>query len=70
MLDDGYKINNLNTTFLRGTVASQLIKPFSQHPINCQGSLSTNDPRSSLNPKFQTKPNSLKATICFYELII
>ena len=38
--------------------------------INCQGSLSTNDPRSSLNPKFQTKPKSLKVTICFYELII
>ena len=23
MLDDGYKINNLNITFLRGTVANQ-----------------------------------------------
>ena len=38
--------------------------------INCQGLLSTNDPRSSLNPKFQTEPKSLKVTICFYELII
>ena len=64
------KINNLNTTFLHGTVASQTTKSFHNTYINCQGSSSTNDPRSSLNPKFQTKPKSLKVTIRFYELII
>ena len=65
------KINNLNTTFLRGTVASQTNENLVRNTyLNCQGSLSTTDPRSSLNPKFQTKPKSLKVTICFYELII
>ena len=48
----------------------KLTKPFHNTNINCQRSLPTNDPRSSHNPKIQSKPKSLKITICFYELII
>ena len=62
------------TTWIQLSFAVQLqvklTKPFCNTYFNCQGSLPTNDPRSSLNPKFKQKPNSLKVTICFYELII
>ena len=65
------KVNDLNTAFFRGIVTSQTNQTiFCNTHINCQGSLPTNDPSSSLNPKIQTKPKSLKVTICFYELII
>ena len=50
------KINNLNTTFLRGIVTNQqLTKHF--HKLNTyfkyQELFYTNDPRSSLNPKIK-----------------
>ena len=65
------KINNSNTTFLRGTVASQTNQIFlvlltsiakDHYQLMTQG--------HPLNPKIQSKPKSLKITICFYELII
>ena len=62
------KINNLNTTFLRGTVTSQqLLKHFRKlkHLLKYQELSYTNEPWSSLNPKIQAKPKSLRFTICF-----
>ena len=67
------KVKNLNTTFLHGTVANPQLLNIFHNPytyFKYQGLFYTNDPRSSLNPKIQTKPKSLKVTICFYELML
>ena len=67
------KINNSNTTSLRGIVANPQLLNIFHNPntyLKYQGSSYTNDPRSSLNPKFKQKPKSLRFTIQFYELII
>ena len=67
------KVSNLNTTFLHGIVTSQkLTKPFSQTQTL---TLSTKDhfmlmPKVITQSQIQTKPKSLRFTICFYELII
>ena len=62
------KVDNLNTTFLRGIIQVKLTKPFhtpnsiakDHYQLMTQGHHSI---------KIQTKPKSLKVTICFYELI-
>ena len=63
------KIKNLNTTFLRGIVTSQkLTKSFSHTQtitLSTKDHFYTNDIRSSLNKKNQTKPKSLRFTIYF-----
>ena len=62
------EINKLNTTFLRGTVANQQLLNISKNSntyFKYQELFYTNDPRLSLNPKIQTKPKSLRFTICF-----
>ena len=71
MLDDGCKINNLNTTFLRGTVASQTNQTFFTTPKSIAKDhyqLITQGHHSI--QKSKQKPKSLKVTIRFYELII
>ena len=63
------KVNNLNTTFLRGILTSQkLIKPFSQTQTF---TLSTKDHFMLMTQGHHSipnsnKPKSLRFTICFY----
>ena len=64
------KINTLNTTFLRGTVTSQTNQTFFATPKSIAKDHYQLMTQGHHLIKIQTKPNSLKVTICFYELII
>ena len=64
------KVNNLNITFLRGTVTSQTNETFFVTPNSIAKDHYQLMTQGHHSIKIQTKPKSLKVTICFYELII
>ena len=64
------KVNNLNTTFLRGTVTSQTNETFFVTPNSIAKDHYQLMTKVITQSKIHSKPKSLKVTIYFYELII